>query len=63
MIKESFKTIELNLMFKNGQSNPPKANDEKSQYQQTPDSSRRKRAIPRVIINMENADVLFSEDC
>jgi hypothetical protein len=91
-MKGSFNTVEPKLMFidKNGQSNPPKANDKlckiyknqdwfnhnikmivvypcdpkrKSQYYKTPGASKRKRAIPRVIIDMENADVLFPEDC
>ena len=35
----------------------------KSQYQKTPGASRRNQAIPRVIIDMENADTLFPEDC
>ena len=35
----------------------------KSQYQETPGASNRKREIPRVIIDMENADILFPKDC
>jgi hypothetical protein len=35
----------------------------KQPYQQTPGASRRNPAIPRVIIDMENADILFNEEC
>jgi len=35
----------------------------KSQYQQTPGASTRKRKIPRVIIDTENASTLIPEAC